>query len=243
MSLKEWERKFNLLNEELDVLIEKIGQESFDHLEKKLAKLKETLPNLEGRLSKNLSYISSQVSRNRFYSEKEKAAIHWAKKFAHDTHNFYKEYAQIYNQVFWAKLVNLRNDCVVSHGEGSFFIKKKSPKHEVPKKQKRLLETRDRLKKKLKNLAKKSVNLEDRYHRLATNKTNRESLSTSFDSLKNQEVDWQARETDMNSMKLGYLVTQPSVGPSRNKKKSSFRVDYKDNHPIRSFDYLRLEDL
>jgi hypothetical protein len=245
MSLKEWDRKYSILNDEIKVMIEKIGGNKFDESEKKLIKLQKELPKRENILAKNLSFISSQVSRNRFYSIQEKAIVHWAKKFSADAEKFYKDFSMMLNEVFWAKLVNIRNDCVVSHGEGFFFIDENISKHEVSKKHKMLLETRRNLRKKLDTLTHKAKILEHRYQLLSINKLNKESILNHKD-LQLDDVftfDQSHNKCNLNSMKLANLITNPihAAHPLKGLTKESPGCR-SPLHPIKSFDYLSLED-
>ncbi|MFK7826553.1 MAG: hypothetical protein AB8G05_20595 [Oligoflexales bacterium] len=251
MSLREWDRKAQVLAEELTTLMQQAGEKSSDDTEKKLSSMQKSLPQLENKLAQALSFINSQSQRSGFLTSQEKAILHWAGEYAKKAQAYFRDYNETFNELFWAKLVQIRGESISAHGEGYFFEAK--GRRAAAKHQKKLYETRGMLKEKLKKLGNKNQELELRYNRLAISKANREAVCAqgvkvdyfrqlnSFMNHPARIVSLPFEYLNQEAIKLANLTT--NIQNSDKIHELAYKNSPKHNkNPIESFDYLQLDD-
>ena len=251
MSLREWDRKAQVLSEELSTLMKQAGERTSDESERKLLGIQKILPQIENQLAQSLSFINSQSQRSGFFNKQEKAILHWAGEYAKKAQAFFRDYSETFNELFWAKLVQIRGESISAHGEGYFFAAK--GRQAAAKHQKKLYETRGMLKNKLKQLGKKNQDLELRYNNLAISKANREalcpqSIPAGYFRHLNGLMNHPARVVSLpfeylnhEAVKLANLTA--NIQSSETIKTLNHKNPPRFNkNPIESFDYLNLDD-
>ena len=253
MSLRDWDRKSQVLKDELKVLAGETITKGCSETEKKIELLQKNLSNADNKLAAIYSYIGSQSSRIGLFSKKEKAILHWASEYAHKAKFFFRNFSKDFHEVFWAKLVQLRCESVVYHAHGTFFESKKKRKENVQRHQKKLLETRDKLRSRLKNIESRQERLAKKYDFLAIAKSNFQSVCLVKVGKKHiehmQQFTWTKEQWNSvlpedylkkEALKIGSLTTDPkreAIARDLLKYQTKRRP-----HPIKSFDYLQLDE-
>ena len=251
MSLREWDRKARALKEEITTLMKQVGERSVDDTEKKLINMQKRLPQLENKLAQDLSFLNSQSQRRGFFTNQEKAILHWAGEYAKRAHVFFRDYSETFHELFWAKLVQTRGESVSAHGDGNFFAE--SGRLAANKQQRKLYEARSVLKEKLRHLDKRKQELGLRYDNLAISKANREAVCPHitdqkyFSKLKGllnhpkTVVKLPYEYLNLEAKKLAVLTA--SIQNYKSSKKSGGKNKRKKKkNPIESFDYLQLDE-
>lgn len=251
MSLREWDRKAQVLKEEVLVLMKLADQRSSDENEKKLLSMQKKLPEIENKLTNSLSFIHSQSQRKGFFTQHEQAILHWAAEYAKKAQSFFFDYTETFNELFWAKLVHTRGESVSAHGAGNFFTGK--GRKTANKQQKKLYETRKMLKNKLDQINKRNQVLDQRYNLLAIRKENKAAASPKFvsDASLGMLKKLESQDSGSSGLPFEYLKEEvlkfSKLTTDIQKSNNNQSVGEKNSHmvtrnPIESFDYLKLDE-
>mgnify|MGYP003328885069 CR=1 FL=1 len=249
MSLKEWDRKVKTMKQELASLCS-YKENPIDGKDLKLEMVQKKLPQTQHNLEKIFAYIHSVTNRKKFLSSQEKAILHWAREYTNKAQNYYKQYLQAINEVFWARLVYTRGTSITLSSEHIKGKKKKNAIHSLY--QKNLLDSRRQLKRQLRKIREKKEELQEKYDRIANIKANREAMANSNVSDAHHAIlvslfDHSSKEipsknTGEDSWKLVQLASK--IAPVG----EDLRVEAMDTRPplsydaIKKFDYLNIDD-